>query len=490
MTTNQPNIVFIFADQMRGDCLGSIGGQAITPNLDRLAAEGILFDRCISNSPLCVPARTCLMTGQLVRENGIWSNRSGADPLGPSHVRNIRDCGYRTAVIGKTHLWRHSAAGKRGLHVKDMEHVLTQWGFDECMELNDPIETAWMDCHYTDYLDDKGWLSAHRQFINAWVAEMRSGNMTPWGQPPAPVPPGEDEDSFIGRNAVEWLQRYDSTEPFYLQVQFTGPHDPYDGPTPYRDLYDVEGIDPGDLERHEPPTRAMVRWLDRSPSVARATRYQRQRWRAWYYANVTLIDEWIGTIYETLDNQGLLDNTYLIFNSDHGEMLGEHGMQGKAVFYQDALHVPCIIRPPQRTEGLLSSALVEQIDLPATMLDIADANPLAESLGTSLRSYLDLSKNDARLHQGKSAVVSELFGQSAVISDQYTLTMRIEDKRTDMLFDREADQAEVQNVISESENNRVVEQLIEEFITPLDERTNQHLLEDYRQYVRTTGSIN
>ena len=212
MSPSRPNIVFIFADQMRGDCMGMVGGQALTPNLDQLAQNGIVFDQCMSNSPLCVPARTCLMTGQLVRENGIWSNRSGADPLGPSHVRNIRDHGYKTAVIGKTHLWRHSAGGKRGVHVKDMEHVLNQWGFDDCLELNDPIETAWMDCHYTDYLAENGWLDQHRAFIYAWFAEMRSGNMTPWGQEPAPVPPGEDEDSYIGRKATEWIEQYDGDE--------------------------------------------------------------------------------------------------------------------------------------------------------------------------------------------------------------------------------------------------------------------------------------
>ena len=430
------------------------------------------------------------MTGQLVRENGIWSNRSGADPQGPSHVRNLRDAGFRTAVIGKTHLWRHSAAGRRGIHVKDMEHVLNQWGFDDCLELNDPIETAWMDCHYTDYLAEHGWLSAHRKFIDAWVAEMRSGNMTPWGQAPAPVPPGEDEDSFIGRRAVEWLQTYDKSNPFYLQVQFTGPHDPYDGPAPYRQMYDVEEIDPGNLERHEPPTRFMAGWVDRSPSVARATRYQKQRWRAWYYANVTLIDEWIGTILETLRAQGMLDNTWVIFNSDHGEMLGEHGMQGKAVFYQDALHVPCIMRPPNGVAGLRSQALVEQIDVPATILDIAGEAPLSGSLGRTLQPYLEWSQTDAQLHQGKDSIVSELFGQCAVVSDRYTLSMRVEDQKLDLMFDRQEDRLEAHNVIEQADYAKSIQELIDEFILPINERIDQVLLDDYRNYVKTTGSIN
>ncbi len=138
----QPNILFIFADQMRGDSLGCLpGSPVITPNLDRLASEGITFTRCQSNSPLCAPARAVLMTGQLPRENGIWSNRSGADPEGPSHVRNIRDAGYHTAIIGKTHLWRDRARGA-GTHVKEMDQNLESWGFDHRLEINDPIETA------------------------------------------------------------------------------------------------------------------------------------------------------------------------------------------------------------------------------------------------------------------------------------------------------------------------------------------------------------
>ncbi|MYD43836.1 MAG: sulfatase-like hydrolase/transferase [Gammaproteobacteria bacterium] len=490
MAESPPNIIFIFADQMRGDCMGAVGGEALTPNIDRLAEEGIVFEQCMSNSPLCVPARTCLMTGQLVRENGIWSNRSGADPLGPSHVRNLRDSGYRTAVIGKTHLWRHGPGGKPGIHVKQMAHVLEQWGFNESVELNDPIETAWMDCHYTDYLAANGWLDLHRAFIRAWVAEMRSGNMTPWGQEPAPVPEGADEDSFIGRTAVEWIENYDKGKPFYLQIQFTGPHDPYDGPTAYRDLYNVEELDAGARELEEPPSRGMAQFRARSPSVARATRFQKQRWRAWYYANVTLIDKWIGEVRTALEKQGLLDSTWIVFNSDHGEMLGDHGLQGKAVFYRDAMHVPCVIRPPKALAARKSQALVEQIDLPATMLAMADAQPLADSLGKSLLPYLDYEPEDPRLHEGKPAVLSELFGQTAIVTDQYTLAMRIEDEDLALFFDRHEDAGELRNFKNEADYASVASRLIEEHVHPLAERTNHTLLDDYRNYVRTTGSIN
>lgn len=492
ISNKKPNILFIFTDQLRGDSIGiEPNSQVITPNLNRLAQEGISFSRCMGNAPLCVPARTALMTGQLIRENAIWSNRIGADPHGPSHVRNIRDVGYHTSVIGKTHLWRHSAAGKPGQHVLEMEHNLHDWGFEYTHELNDPIETAWMGCHYTDYLEEKGWLEDHRSYIQAWVEEMRTGNITPWGQEPAPVPEGEDIDSYIGRTACEWIRDYEDTRPFYLQVQFTGPHDPFDGPQPYRNRYDPSQLDIGIHEPHDPPTQAIEALWRRAPSVHKATTYQRQRWRAWYYANITLIDDWIGKILYQLKDKGHLDNTWVMFNSDHGEMLGDHGLSSKAVFYEQAVRVPCIIRPPTcNGSGLTSNALVEHIDLPATMLDIAEAKPLQNSLGRSLLSYLRPSESGTKDANEKEAVISELFGQSTVITEKYKLTVRVDDHRVSQFFDLTNDPNELQNVRNDPHYKETIASLVEEFVRPLDVRIDQSGLRDYRDYVRRTGSVN
>ena len=488
---SKSNILFIFTDQLRGDSIGTFeGSQVISPNIDRLAKEGTNFTRCISNAPLCVPARTCLMTGQLVRENGIWSNRSGADPNGPSHVRNIRDSGYQTAVIGKTHLWRDGPGGEPGKHVKEMTHNLAAWGFDYSHEINDPIETAWMGCYYTDYLGQHGWLEEHRKYIMDWFDEMRTGNMTPWGQEPAPVPDEEDIDSYIGRRSVEWLQSVSLDRPFYLQVQFTGPHDPFDGPHPYREMYDVTSLDPGLTTRHEAPTPMIRERRRRAASVLRSTEYQRQRWRAWYYANITLIDEWIGRIRATLEARNCLDNTWVILNSDHGEMLGDHGLSSKAVFYREAMHVPCVIRPPKDGQGESCNDLVEHVDLPVTMVDIAGAEPLDGSLGQSLVGRVvenGESENDV---QPKQAVISELFGQTSVVTEDFSLTVTIEDNAPDQLFDLKEDPQELVNLVSDPEYSKVIADLIEEHIAPLSDRTNQALLTDYRDYVQRTGRLN
>ena len=491
MANTQPNILFIFTDQLRADCIGSYpDSQVLTPSLDRIADEGVTFLRCASNSPLCVPARAALMTGLLPRQTGVWSNRLGADENGQSHVRNIRDVGYETAVIGKTHLWRDGPAGKPGRHVREMSHRLTAWGFNHSHELNDPIGTSTQGCCYTDYLASKGWLEGHRRYMKSWIAEMRSGNATPWAQEPAPVPPFEDIDSYVGRRVVEWLQRYSGSKPFYLQAQFTGPHDPYDGPYEFRDLYDPYDLEVGIADSHESPTQAIDARRRRLAAVTNATRYQLQRWRVAYFANITLIDYWIGRIVETLKNVGAWSNTWIVFNSDHGEQLGEHGLSGKAVFYDQSVFVPCVIRAPSPIAGRKSNALIEQVDIPNTLVDIAQAEPLANSMGTSLIPYLQCDRNDSRLNEGKEFVASELFGETTIVTERYKLTARVEDGTESQLFDRESDPHELVNQVANSSYNPARKQLTTEELDSLKPLTNHAMLANYRAYVRETGSLN
>ena len=155
--SKKPNIIYIFSDQHRGDTLGSVGHPAvITPNLDKLASEGVNFINCFTNSPLCMPARASMMTGQYVCEHGIWTNNNEADPLSPSHVRNIRDAGYHTAIIGKTHLYRHGAGSWEDTREKIGE--LKDWGFTDIHELTGPLASGRHGSPYTDYLKEKGLL--------------------------------------------------------------------------------------------------------------------------------------------------------------------------------------------------------------------------------------------------------------------------------------------------------------------------------------------
>jgi len=235
--------------------------------------------------------------------------------------------------------------------------------------------------------------------------------------------------------------------------------------------------------------------LKRCPSVALSTTDQRQKWRVNYYANITLIDEWIGQILSTLEQKGNLDNTWIIFNSDHGEMLGDHGLWSKANFYQQSVHVPCILRPPKSRPlkngaGWISDALIEHIDLPVTMIDMTGAKALDDSLGRSLLPYVDLEADDPEASKGKDAVLSEIFGQSTIITDDYKLTVRAEDGKPYQLFDLGHDPLELKNVVDDSSYTDAISSLVNTYLIPLKHRINNEKLNDFRKYKRETGRVN
>ena len=214
-------------------------------------------------------------------------------------------------------------------------------------KVNDPIGTGAQGCAYRDYEDTQGFIDAHRNYINDWIDELRSGNPTPWAQPPSPAPQFMDIDSFIGRTASEWLQTYDGRQPFYLQVQFTGPHDSYDGPNDFRALYQDVDIDTGITLVPENLSPILRQRISMHSPIVRATTVQRRHWRVNYYANISLIDYWIGKLLDALSARGFANDTWILFTSDHGEMLGDLGLMGKTVYFEQSIHVPLLIHAPE-----------------------------------------------------------------------------------------------------------------------------------------------
>ena len=150
----KPNIVFIFTDQQRADTMGYAGDPvAITPHTDRLAAEGVVFSRCCTSSPVCMTARASMMSGLQVYQHGVWAFANPELRHGQSHVRNIRDAGYRTGVVGKTHLWVHGKG-----HTRDHLEEMSDWGFMDAREATGPVESASTGSSYLEHLAEKGLL--------------------------------------------------------------------------------------------------------------------------------------------------------------------------------------------------------------------------------------------------------------------------------------------------------------------------------------------
>ena len=456
----KPNIILIFPDQHRGDIIGCMGDPVvITPNLDKLASEGVVFTQCFTNSPLCIPARATLMTGKYVSDHGIIDNNKEASSSSQSHVRNIRDAGYHTAVIGKTHLYVHGANSEWN-HTNDKIDVLREWGFDDIHEITGPIASIINDSPYTDYLKEKGLLKTHRNYLRDYRAEWTRGETKPWKLPPSPLPSEDQLDSYTGQKAVEWIHNYNEDKPFYLQICFPGPHDPFDSTQEYRDMYKAEEMPVGILEKPKEPYPGNITFVLNWSGLDGITQSQNQIMKTFYYGKITLIDEWIGKIVKALEGEGLLDNTWIIYTSDHGEMLGDHMMSHKIVFYEGALRIPLIIKPPANAEGWQSKGLTDQIDIAASLIDIACAKPLENCDGRSLIPQVLAGPKDPNAQQGKVAVFSQVLRYTMVRNEQFKLVVRSHNLKPVEFYDLKNDPNEVENRVNDPTLLQVRQQLI------------------------------
>ena len=461
---NKPNIILIFPDQHRGDTIGCVGHPAVhTPNLDRLAAEGVNFGRCSTNSPLCMPARASLITGQYVNEHGVWNNAVEANRIGPSHVRNIRDTGYHTAVIGKTHLYRHQGAGHTNNHVQELK----DWGYEDTHELTGPLASIAVDSPYTDFLTEKRLINVHREHLRTYVRGLARRYLHPWEEPPTLLPTEDHLDMYTARKSVEWIQNYKGRKPFYLQICFPGPHDPFDSPAEYRAMYKPEDMPLAIMEKPQPPVSPQLEPFLELSKLDDMTQAHNQVMRTYYYAKVTLIDEGIGHILKALEERGWMENTWIIYTSDHGEMLGDHRLSHKMVFYEGALNIPCIIRPPGGVNGWKCNALTDQLDIAASLLDIAGAERLEGSDGRSLIPQIKAGPDSPGAQQGKEVVFSELAGYSMARTERYKMAVFTETRQPVELYDMENDPNELRNLVNDPSTEKVRKELLNDHLSRL-----------------------
>ncbi len=372
---SKPHIVLIYADQLRGDAIAAAGNPVvISPHLDALAGDGVLFDHCFSNANSCRPARTTLFTGQYVHQHGVQDNNLVLDPTSRSHVRRMRDeAGYFTMVVGKTHL------ADVDTHISDNKPVLEQWGFVDSVELRDPMSMAFgKESAHSDYLtattpagEPDKWLRA-QQYVQGYEL---------LGPPPDADPTRLDSvdhlDFFCARTACDFIKAYDDERPLYLQLCFPGPHKPFDSTTEYRERYDRDDPDMPEaiLEVPQAPVAPLVQQY-LALNQGQWTEQTARQLRVEYYAKITMVDEGIGMVIGALRDAGLYDNTWIIVCSDHGELLADHMLTGKVVAYEAAIHVPLVIRPAGGlTSGWTDTGIVDTMDLVATLLSLAGLDP-------------------------------------------------------------------------------------------------------------------
>ncbi len=375
----QPNILFLCTDQQRYDSLGCYGNQAIrTPAIDGLARDGVLFERCYVQSPVCAPSRASLLTGSYVHNHGLWANGVALPPHEALLSRTLADADYDCGLIGKLHL----NAAYRGRTERRYDD-----GFRVFKWAHDPTHGSPENAYHR-------WLA--RGYPDRYAAAMANGPGRSGHDPVGfDVMPTEAHYShWVGEEAISFLrEERDPARPFFLWANFYDPHHPFVAPKEYRDRYDSATLprpigQPGELA-DRPPILTEASHKSYAGFARGFTDYapeEIQEVIAAYYAMVTLIDDEVGRILAALDDLGLAENTLVIFTSDHGEMLGDHQLLLKGpMLYEGAVRVPLILRwPGHLPNGARCGDLVEWIDLCPTMLDVAGVPPLPGNQGLSL----------------------------------------------------------------------------------------------------------
>lgn len=351
----KPNVLIFYADEYRFDCLGAAGNTEIqTPNLDALAADGVLYENSFCVWPVCTPSRYSLLSGLYAHQHRGYSNRSTLLPHLDTFPRLLRDAGYRTSAVGKMHFTpayldvgfsRMTLAEQNGLgrNVDDYHRHLKSLGLINALDLIDQErryrprapESYWetFGAHVSDLPDE--------HHITTWVADRAVEEVAEW---------------TAGGNGL-------------LMVGFLKPHHPFDPPAPWHELYDPEelSLPPGWTDSVPPVDAARNRgYFDNERLTPEAMR----RVTAFYYATITHMDHHIGRVIGELRRKGLYDNTLIVFTADHGEYLGFHHLLLKANhMYDPLIKVPLIIKyPAGRHAGERSADLTDTLDVTATVL--------------------------------------------------------------------------------------------------------------------------
>jgi len=354
--------------------MGCYGADWVTTsNIDRLAAEGVLFESCTVNNPVCTPSRASMWTGKHLPGHGVYKLH---DILPDDEVlfsRRLRDAGYRTALFGKLHV-----SGR--LHEEAHRHPndgfdVYEWCLESCISMDSPFNG------YTRWLREQD-----RDFHDRLVRE---------GRKLLHVPRKYHLTHWAAERTIDYLRSYDGGSPFFCMMSVFDPHNPYeDYPEEMLDLVDRNRI-PEPVFDEAVDTRrpfAVRREQDHSylGSRERFTAEDYRRMRLGYYASIALIDVEVGRVLETLEEQGLAENTIVIYLSDHGDLLGDHGLVVKgATLYDPCVKVPLVIRWPGHMEGgRRERGLVQPHDLAATLLAAAGYTP--EQLAALMPEALDL----------------------------------------------------------------------------------------------------
>lgn len=379
----KPNIILLTDDEHRWDFYtGGLIENLRTPAIDRLKRDGVTMTNAVSNCPVCMPTRFTWLTG-------LYASQSAAGPRNakdwprthPTVAHALQRAGYHTALIGKLH--SHCGRTLAKHHLRDLEEHTRERGFDhvfECSGRSFMANEFFEGCRYTDYLKEKGLLDKLIDDIRS--REHRKGGTNFHSS--AVLKPEDHFDHFVCDEMIRWLDDRPADQPFFLHASFFGPHFPLDPPEPW-------------FSRHKPEDMPIPVGVD-APDEIDFWRKQ----RASYCGLVEFTDHCVGRLLDALEARGLMDDTIIIFTSDHGDMMGDHGLFFKMKPYDASVRTPTIVRDPfsKRAGGTVLTDMVEAADVPATILEAGCDEHLQEAMPAAPgKSFLGYARGETDAHR-------------------------------------------------------------------------------------------
>lgn len=428
----KPNILFIISDDLNCD-LGAYGHALVqSPNIDALAKRGLKFERAYCQSPLCNPSRASLMTGLRPDTTGVMDLKINFRQNLPDVVtlpQLFKNNGYFSARVGK--IYHYGVPSEIGTS-----------GMDDAASWNQVSNPIGRDKDDEDTIYNA---TPPRKLGSAlaWREDAGTGD--------------EQTDGKVASEAIRLLEE-NQNKPFFLAVGFFRPHCPYVAPKTYFDLYDFERIQlppavPGDLDGVP-----LQNLYSHGPAWQIGDADKRRAIRA-YYASVSLMDAQVGRVLDALERLKLRDNTIIVFTSDHGYLLGQHGQWMKQMLWEEANRVPLIVATPsQKTAGQSTRALAELVDVYPTLADLCGLKAPANLAGKSLRPVLEDPTAKVKVAAFSQIENGGVLGRS-VRTDRFGFNLWNNKERSMELYDHQSDAGEHRNLAALPQYAATVEEL-------------------------------
>jgi choline-sulfatase len=408
------NVLFLLSDQHRPSCCGHLGdSNARTPNIDSLARSGTRFDSAYCTNPVCTPSRASILTGLYTHNHRTWSNRTPWPFEIKTLAHHFSRAGYVSGLIGKMHFvdaqthgfdyrldfndWYQYLGPKTKLYAEELGRANSGSGMPQ-------IDDLWAD--FGDPWQGQRTLDGRKGLVHVGRASL--------------IAERDHFESYVSRESVRFLNKFARNHPFFLVASYLKPHDPFMPPKRHAEMFapsDMRLPDTyGKVDLSKVPREIRDRISSPAATAELADPAAARQRIAMYYGNIAFLDEQIGHVLRALRELGLDQDTVVVYSSDHGEMLGDHGLWQKFVFYEPSVGVPLIFRVPGVTrEGAVCRNPVSQAALVATLLDLC---------GIAVPSGLDEPSLEPMLREPDRAVDRPVFSEFALQTKQAKYMIR------------------------------------------------------------------